>query len=241
MKTTNAASENPAGDGATGVEGPGGALPEDRQCASADALRGRSPARRALDRRGAGLYLDYSKNRVTDETIAPPAAIWPRSVDCVNASTPCSAARRSTSRRSGPFCTSPCARRRDESIIVDGEDVVPEVHAVLDRMAAFAERVRSGAVEGLHGKAHPQRHQHRDRRLRPRSGHGLRGAEALQRARHDIPFRLERRRHRFRRGRRATSIPQETLFIISSKTFTTLETMTNAHTARDWALAGAAR
>ena len=89
---------------------------------------------------------------------------------------------------------------RGAAIVVDGENVVPEVHAVLDRMADFADRVRSGAWTGPHRQAHPQRRQHRHRRLRPRPGDGLRGAAALQRARHDVPLRLQRRRHRLRRG-----------------------------------------
>jgi glucose-6-phosphate isomerase len=63
---------------------------------------------------------------------------------------------------------------------VDGKDVVPEVHAVLDKMAAFAEPHPQRRVEGPHRQAHPQRRQHRHRRLRPRPGHGLRGAQALQ-------------------------------------------------------------
>ena len=65
---------------------------------------------------------------------------------------------------------------RGTSILVDGENVVPEVHAVLDRMADFANRVRSGAWNGHTGKRDPQRRQHRHRRLRSRAGHGLRGA-----------------------------------------------------------------
>ena len=89
---------------------------------------------------------------------------------------------------------------KGESILVDGEDVVPEVHAVLDRMADFSDRVRGGAVDGPHRQAHPQRRQHRHRRLRPRPGDGLRGAAALQRPRPDVPLRLQRRRHRLRRG-----------------------------------------
>ncbi len=69
------------------------------------------------------------------------------------------------------------------SIVVDGVNVVPEVHAVLDRMAEFANRVRSGAWKGHTGKRIRNVDQHRHRRLRPGAGDGLRGAEALQRAR----------------------------------------------------------
>ena len=74
-------------------------------------------------------------------------------------------------------------RREGAAIVVDGENVVPQVHAVLDKMADFSNRVRSGEWKGHTGKADPQRHQHRHRRLRPRAGDGLRGAQALQRAR----------------------------------------------------------
>ena len=89
---------------------------------------------------------------------------------------------------------------RGASIVVDGQNVVPEVHAVLDKMADFADRVRSGAWKGHTGKRIRNVDQHRHRRLRPRPGDGLRSAQALQRARHDLPLRLQRRRHRLRRG-----------------------------------------
>ena len=95
---------------------------------------------------------------------------------------------------------------RGASIVVDGENVVPQVHAVLDKMADFSKRVRSGAWKGHTGKPHSQRHQYRHRRLRPRAGDGLRGVEALQRARHDVPFCFQRRWHRLRGSRPAISI-----------------------------------
>ena len=84
------------------------------------------------------------------------------------------------------------------SIVVDGEDVVPQVHAVLDKMADFCQPRPQRRVERTYRQAHSQRHQHRHRRLRPRAGDGLRGAEALQRSRHDVPLRFQRRWHRFR-------------------------------------------
>ena len=62
---------------------------------------------------------------------------------------------------------------RDRSLVVDGVDVVAEVHEVLDRMAAFADAVRSGEWKGATGRADPQRRQHRHRRLRPRAGDGV--------------------------------------------------------------------
>ena len=72
---------------------------------------------------------------------------------------------------------------RERSLVVDGVDVVKEVHEVLDRMGAFAERIRSGEWTGPHRQADPQRDQHRDRRLGPRPGDGLRGAAPLLAAR----------------------------------------------------------
>ena len=125
---------------------------------------------------------------------------WPRSRACATASTPCSAARRSTSPRSGPSCTSPCAPRGGSRSSSTARTSSPTVHAVLDRMADFADRVRERRLDGAHRQADPQRRQHRHRRLGPRPGDGLRGAAALQRPRPDLPVRLQRRRHRLRRG-----------------------------------------
>ena len=122
------------------------------------------------------------------------------------------------------------------AIVVDGENVVPEVHAVLDRMADFAERVRSGAWTGHTGKRDPQRRQHRHRRLGPRarSWPTRRSATTAER---DLTFRFVSNVDGtdFAEATRDLD-PAETLFIVSSKTFTTLETMTNARTARAWCL-----
>src|SRR5262249_19252881 len=122
---------------------------------------------------------------------------------------------------------------RGSSIVVDGEDVVPKVHAVLDKMAAFSERVRSGSWKGYTGK-----------RIRNVVNIGIGGSdlgpvmayEAL-RAYTDRAMTF-----RFVSNIDGTDFAEavrdldasETLFIVSSKTFTTLETMTNAHTARSW-------
>ena len=127
---------------------------------------------------------------------------------------------------------------RERSLIVDGVDVVKEVHETLDRMAAFAERVRSGEWTGHTGKP-----------IRNVVNVGIGGSDlgpvmAYEALRHyspprdDLPLRLQRRRHRLRRVRPATSTPRRRSSSISSKTFTTLETMTNARTAREWSLAG---
>ena len=183
-----------------------------------------------------GLFLDYSKNRVTDETLKLLLQLADES-GLRAASTPCSAATRSTSPKIAPSCTSPCARPKGATIIVDGENVVPEVHAVLDKMAAFSDRVRSGAWKGHTGKrirnvvnigiggsdlgpvmAYEALKHYSDRALTFRFVSNIDGTDFAE-ATHDLD-------------------PAETLFIVSSKTFTTLETMTNAHTARDWSLKG---
>ena len=129
---------------------------------------------------------------------------------------------------------------RSESIVVDGEDVVPGVHEVLDRMSAFADRVRSGEWTG-----------HTGRPIRNVVNIGIGGSdlgpvmayEALRHyTRRDLTFRFVSNVDGtdFAEATRDLD-PAETLFIVSSKTFTTLETMRNATTAREWALAGAGR
>ena len=122
---------------------------------------------------------------------------------------------------------------KGESIVVDGEDVVPEVHAVLDKMADFADRVRSGAWKGHTGK-----------RIRNVVNIGIGGSDlgpvmAYEALRHyserDLTFRFVSNVDGTDFAEATHDLdPAETLFIVSSKTFTTLETMTNAHTARDW-------
>ena len=118
------------------------------------------------------------------------------------------------------------------TILVDGKNVVPEVHAVLDKMADFPTVCAAANGRGSPAK-HQKHHQHWNRRLRSRAGNGLRGFAALYRARADVPLRIECGRARSSRGDRDLD-PAETLFIVSSKTFTTLETMTNAESAREW-------
>jgi len=126
---------------------------------------------------------------------------------------------------------------RDVSILVDGNNVVPEVHAVLDRMASFSERVRSGAWQGHTGK-----------RIRNVVNIGIGGSDlGPVMAYEALKFYSERAMtFRFVSNVDGTDFaeavhgldPTETLFVVSSKTFTTLETMTNAQTARCWSLAG---
>ena len=111
--------------------------------------------------------------------------------------------RRADQRHRGPrrAARRAAGARRTRSIVVDGDDVVPDVHAVLDKMADFAERVRSRRVDGHTGKRDPQRRQHRHRRLRPRPGawRTRRCAPSADRDL-DVPVRLQRRRHRLLGG-----------------------------------------
>jgi glucose-6-phosphate isomerase len=188
-----------------------------------------------LTAEGAGLFLDYSKNRVTDETLRL----------LVDLAEECDLAGRREAMFRGEHINVSEDRAvlhvalrlpRERSLVVDGADVVEEVHAVLDRMAAFAERVRNGEWTGHTGKP-----------IRNVVNIGIGGSDlgpvmAYEALRHyskrELTFRFVSNVDGtdFAEATRALD-PAETLFIVSSKTFTTLETMTNAHTARDWALA----
>jgi glucose-6-phosphate isomerase len=184
----------------------------------------------------AGLYLDYSKNRVTDETIELLAALAAESG---------LAERREAMFRGEhinvtedrPVLHVALRMPRDRSLIVDGVDVVAQVHEVLDRMRAFADRVRSGEWRG-----------HTAEPIRNVVNIGIGGSDlgpvmAYEALRHCSD---RERTFRFVSNVDGTDFaeatrdldPAQTLFIVSSKTFTTLETMTNARTAREWALAG---
>ncbi len=185
---------------------------------------------------GAGLYLDYSKNRVDDETLALLFQLAEQSG---------LAERREAMFRGDRINVSEdrsvlhVALRmpRERSLIVDGVDVVKEVHEVLDRMSAFAERVRSGEWRGHSGKP-----------IRNVINIGIGGSDlgpvmAYEALRHyskrEMTFRFVSNVDGtdFAEATRDLD-PAETLFIVSSKTFTTLETMTNARTARAWVAAG---
>src|SRR5262249_30622787 len=188
-----------------------------------------------LTAEGANLYLDYSKNRVTDETLG----LLVRLADAVGLRARIDAMFRGdkiniTERRAVLHVA--LRAPRGQSIVVDGADVVPEVHAVLDKMAGFADRVRSGAWTGHTGK-----------RIRTVINIGIGGSDlgpvmAYEALRHYSQRDLA---CRFVSNVDGTDFAEatrdldaaETLFIVSSKTFTTLETMTNAHTARAWTLA----
>jgi glucose-6-phosphate isomerase len=185
-----------------------------------------------LSAEAAGLYLDYSKNRVTDETLGLLLQLAEESGV---------AERRDAMMRGEPINVSEhravlhVALRmpKGSSLVVDGVDVVAQVHEVLDRMAVFADRVRSGEWKGYTGKA-----------IRNVVNVGIGGSdlgpvmayEALRYySRRDLTFRFVSNVDStdFVEATRDLAA-DETLFIISSKTFGTLETLTNAHSARDW-------
>ena len=189
-----------------------------------------------LTAEAAGLYLDYSKNRITDETLdllmqlAEESGLRAR-IDAMFAGEKINV----TENRAVLHVA--LRAPRGTSIVVDGENVVPQVHAVLDKMAAFADRVRSGAWKG-----------HTGRRIRNVINIGIGGSDlgpvmAYEALRHYSDRAMT---FRFVSNVDGTDFveatldldPAETLFIVSSKTFTTLETMTNARSARDWSLKG---
>ena len=181
-----------------------------------------------------GLYFDYSKNRVNEETIRLLAALAEE----------CGLRGRFEAMFRGEKInvTENCAvlhvalrAPRDQSILVDGENVVPKVHEVLDRMADFSNRVRSGGWKGHTGK-----------RIRNVINIGIGGSDlgpvmAYEALRHysqrDLTFRFVSNVDGTDFAEATHDLKaEETLFIVSSKTFTTQETMTNALTAREWAL-----
>ena len=124
------------------------------------------------------LHLDYSKNRLTAETVALLVALGERAglPGCIEAMF---AGERINTTEGRPALHVALRAPEGSSIVVDGVDVVPEVHAVLRRMAAFCRRVRSGEWVGFTGRPSP-RGEHRHRRLRPGAGHGRRRFTALR-------------------------------------------------------------
>jgi glucose-6-phosphate isomerase len=187
-----------------------------------------------LTAEAAGILLDYSKNRITDETLRLLVQLAAESglrehIDAMFCG------ERINVSEQRPVLHVALRAPRDEALVVDGQDVVPEVHAVLDRMARFADRLRSGDWRGHTGK-----------RIRTVVNIGIGGSDlgpvmAYEALRHysqrDLAF-------RFVSNVDGTDFSEavhdldaaETLFIVASKTFTTLETMTNAHSARGWLL-----
>jgi glucose-6-phosphate isomerase len=184
----------------------------------------------------AGVYLDYSKNRITDETLkllvrlAEEARLRERIEAMFNGE-------KINVSEDRAVLHVALRAPRDAAILVDGRNVVPDVHKVLDRMAAFADAIRSGDWKGHGGKpiravvnigiggsdlgpvmAYEALRHYTDRAIACRFVSNVDGTDFIEAVR-DLD-------------------PAETLFIISSKTFTTLETMTNAQSARGWLLAG---
>jgi glucose-6-phosphate isomerase len=202
-----------------------------RQLFADDAKRGER-----LTAEAAGVYLDYSKNRITDETLGLLLQLAEQSGlrehidamfrgDKINVS------------ENRAVLHVALRAPKGATILHDGQNVVPDVHAVLDKMAAFADRVRGGDWKGHTGK-----------HIRNVINIGIGGSdlgpvmayEALRHySRRDMTFRFVSNVDGTDFAEAVHDLdPAETLFIVSSKTFTTLETMTNAHTARDWLLAG---
>ena len=183
-----------------------------------------------------GIYLDYSKNRITDETLdlllqlAEESGLRAR-IDAMFRG------ERINVTENRPVLHVALRAPKGASIVVDGENVVPQVHAVLDKMTDFSNRVRSGTWKGHTGK-----------RIRNVINIGIGGSDlgpvmAYEALKHYSDRAMT---FRFVSNIDGTDLveatrdldPAETLFIVSSKTFTTLETMTNAQSARDWLLTG---
>jgi glucose-6-phosphate isomerase len=183
-----------------------------------------------------GLYLDYSKNRITDETLKLLLELADESGlrECIDA---IFRGEKINVTENRAVLHVALRAPRDARIVVDGDNVVPQVHAVLDKMADFSNRVRSGAWKGHTGKrvhniinigiggsdlgpvmAYEALRHYSERAMTFRFVSNVDGTDFAE-AIHDLD-------------------PAETLFIISSKSFTTLETMTNAQTARAWLLGG---
>jgi len=201
-----------------------------RELFAADAGRGER-----LVAEGAGLYLDFSKNRIDDETIALLVSLAEASGLRERTEAMFRGERINVSENRSVLHVA-LRMPKGESLLVDGVDVVGEVHEVLERMSAFCERVRSGAWKGHTGKP-----------IRNVVNIGIGGSDLGPVMAYEALLHYSRRDMRFRFVSNVDSTDfaeatrdlaaEETLFIVSSKTFTTLETMTNARTAREWTLA----
>src|SRR5262244_1821538 len=200
-------------------------------------LFAQDPARgERMTAEAAGIFLDYSKNRIDEETLGLLVALAEQSglrakIDAMFRGD------RINATEDRAVLHVALRAPKGTSIVVDGENVVPAVHAVLDKMAAVANRIRSGGWQG-----------HTGRRIRNVVNIGIGGSDlgpvmAYEALRYYSDRAMT---FRFVSNVDGTDLaeatrdldPAETLFIISSKTFTTLETMTNAQSARDWLLAG---
>ncbi|MFH0344588.1 MAG: glucose-6-phosphate isomerase [Chromatiales bacterium] len=183
-----------------------------------------------------GVFLDYSKNRITDETVKLLVQLAEESGLRARIDAMFQGEKINITEKRAVLHVALRAPK-GTSILVEGEDVVPQVHAVLDKMTGFADRVRSGEWKGHTGKC-----------IRNVINIGIGGSDlgpvmAFEALKH---YSERTMTFRFVSNIDGTDFaeavrdldPPETLFIVSSKTFTTLETMTNAHTARAWALEG---
>jgi glucose-6-phosphate isomerase len=189
-----------------------------------------------LTLQAAGIFLDYSKHRISDQTIklllqlADESRLRER-IDAMFRGEKINI----TEKRAVLHVA--LRAPKGSSIVVDGENVVPGVHAVLDKMASFCDRVRSGAWKGHTGK-----------RIRNVINIGIGGSDLGPVMAYEALKSYSERTLTFRFVSNVDGTdfaeavrdldPAETLWIVSSKTFTTLETMTNAHSARDWTLKG---
>jgi glucose-6-phosphate isomerase len=202
-----------------------------RELFAADPTRGER-----LTAEGAGLYLDYSKNRVTDETLALLTQLAEQSGLRARIDAMFKGERINVSENRSVLHVA-LRMPKSSSLIVDGMDVVRQVHEVLERMGAFAERVRTGEWRGHTGEP-----------IKNVVNIGIGGSDLGPVMAYEALRHCSRREMTFRFVSNVDAAdfveatrdldPTQTLFIVSSKTFTTLETMTNARTARAWLLAG---
>ena len=200
-------------------------------------LFGDDPGRgKRMTAEAVGLYLDYSKNRITDQTLKLLLQLAEESGLRARIDSMFRGEKINLTEKRAVLHVALRAPK-GAVIVVDGENVVPQVHAVLDQMANFSGRVRSGAWLGHTGK-----------RIRNVINIGIGGSDLGPVMAYEALKHYSERAMTFRFVSNVDGTdfaeavqdldPSETLFIISSKTFTTLETMTNAHTARNWSLAG---
>ena len=197
----------------------------------------RSGAARDSRSRRQGVYLDYSKNRITDETLSAACCGSPASRRCAISIDAMFRGDKINVSENRAVLHVALRAPRGSTILHDGRNVVPDVHAVLDRMADFSNRVRTGSWKGQTGK-----------RIRNVINIGIGGSDLGPVMAYEALKHYSDRAMTFRFVSNVDGTdfveavrgfdPAETLFIISSKTFTTLETMTNARTAREWLLEG---
>ncbi len=184
----------------------------------------------------AGLFLDYSKNRITDKTLNLLLQLAEES-DLSGKTAAMFRGEKINITENRAVLHVALRAPKDATIVVDGKNVVPEVHAVLDKMAEFSDRVRTGEWKGHTGK-----------RIKNVVNIGIGGSDLGPVMAYEALKHYSERSMTFRFVSNVDGIdfveatrdldPSETLFVVSSKTFTTLETMTNAESARDWLLAG---